>query len=81
MIIRLSFKTPDILDAVNEHVVMHCEVHDDHDRACWDCRETKMNAKHEAQNIKDRLGKFIQYDEYVTIEFDTEKGTATVVPL
>jgi len=24
--------------------------------------------------------KFVQYDEYVTIEFDTETQTATVVP-
>ena len=26
------------------------------------------------------LGKFVEYQEYVTIEFDTDAGTATVVP-
>lgn len=27
------------------------------------------------------VNKFIKYEEYITIEFDTEKATATVVPL
>lgn len=30
--------------------------------------------------VEDLLETFIKYDEYVTIEFDTEQGTATVVP-
>jgi len=27
------------------------------------------------------LDKFVEYNEYVRVEFDTEKGTATVLPL
>ncbi len=81
MIIRMTFKTPDVLDVVNEYVVMHCGEHDNYRASCWDCRETKANAKHEAQIIKEQLGKFIQYEEYVRIEFDIEKGTATVLSL
>lgn len=30
----------------------------------------------------DRLkAKFVEWDEYITVEFDTDKGTARVVPL
>ena len=32
-------------------------------------------------DVKQQLKKFIQYGECVTIEFDTEAGTATVVPI
>lgn len=27
------------------------------------------------------IDKFVEYNEYVRIEFDTDKGTATVLPL
>jgi len=32
------------------------------------------------QKVSDALGKWVEYGEYVTLEFDTEAGTATVVP-
>ena len=33
------------------------------------------------ENIKTAISKWVEYGEYITIEFDTTAGTATVVPL
>ena len=45
--------------------------------------ERESEAAHEARRdvIKDGIGKWVEYGEYITIEFDTTAGTATVVPL
>jgi len=32
------------------------------------------------KKINEQLGKWIKYSEYIFIEFDTELGTATVLP-
>ena len=34
-----------------------------------------------AEQIQEIADKFIEYGEYITIEFDTDKQSATVVPL
>ena len=36
--------------------------------------------KYEAEELREKLSKFVKYGEYVTIEVDTEEGTAKVVP-
>ena len=75
---QVTFKTP---DAVEDSIKDACGSLPGND--------------HEAPVIKGRLNpyhndvyacqqvaeKFVSYGEYVTIEFDTEKGTATVIPL
>ena len=45
--------------------------------------ERESEAAHEARRyaIKDGIKKWVDYGEYITIEFDTTAGTATVVPL
>jgi len=35
----------------------------------------------EVNTVRRVAEKFIEYGEYVTVEFDTDKGTARVVPL
>ena len=37
--------------------------------------------KDEKEAVKAVIDKFVEYDEYILIEFDTVKGTATVVGL
>jgi hypothetical protein len=37
-------------------------------------------AEIEAENAVEKCGRWVEYGEYVTIEIDTEAGTATVVP-
>jgi hypothetical protein len=54
MKIRLTFKTPDVLEHLSD---------EDNEQ----CRAV--------------IGKFIKYEEYVTIELDSENGSATVVPV
>ena len=79
---RLLFKTPDVLDgAFREHMDTHCEEHEEHDMRCDACCELEDKACQAISQIKDMAEKFVEYGEYVTIEFDTSAQTATVVPL
>lgn len=81
MKIKLTFKTPDVTGDIKDNFPEHCEVHEEYDFGCTACIDHKLEAKEEIQSIKSQLGKFIQYDEYITVEFDLNAGTATVVPL
>jgi hypothetical protein len=63
----LTFKTPNATDAIDDQLDVD---HNDGER-----REAlKASMTHLAH-------KFVQYDEYVRIEFDTETQTATVLPI
>lgn len=50
---KLSFKTPDVKDQLDEY-----------EEGSW---------------LKDVVDQWVEYGESVTIEFDTEAGTATVI--
>lgn len=80
---RVSFKTPDVLDSViEEQTDTHCENHfDGHDLNCNDCILLEEKACANVELIKGCAEQFIKYNEYITIEFDTEKDTATVIPI
>ncbi len=67
MTFQVTFKTPDaVLDAVSEAV----------SREYPDLPDEEWTEKRdEILRVTDR---FTRYGEYVTIEFDTEAGTATV---
>ena len=52
---KVSFKTPDVLDYALEDI-----------------------PEDDREAIKKKLAEWIEYGEYVTINFDLEKGTATV---
>lgn len=80
MNIRITFKTPDVLDILDNYVVKHCGDHDDYQQYCADCFNYKREANNKIKDFKNKLRKFILYDEYVSIDFDVETGTATVVP-
>jgi hypothetical protein len=43
----------------------------------WIAGGYDLNEEQE-EEIKEFLGKWVKYEEYVTIDFDTEVGTATV---
>ena len=62
MKINLTFKTPDCLDAVDEQV------------------EDKDFETHRAEckRIKERLKKWIEYEEYVRLIYDTDTDTCVV---
>jgi len=93
--IRVTFKTPDALDepckeagkATAEEVTDRdrLELLDDrgflsreHAEALDEDRERLT--EYWTKFYKESLSKWVKYGEYVTIEFDTLAGTATVVP-
>lgn len=79
---RLSFKTPDVLDqAFHDHMDTHCENCEEHDPRCDACCALEDKACQAISQIKDMADKFVEYGEYITIEFDTTAQTATAVPL
>ena len=65
--IRVVFKTPDAVDMAVQEAVQENTPVDIQDQA--------------AEQIKKSLEKFVRWGEQITVEFDTEAGTATVIPL
>lgn len=61
MKLRLTFKTPDVIDQFLDNLILE-------DDGVWN-----------KENIKDKLSKWIKYGEYITIEFDIDNQTATVI--
>jgi hypothetical protein len=76
MKLTVSFKTPDAA----EHAVF--EALEDHEdlEGIEDAEELLDKRLELEDGLKEALSKWIQYSEYVRIEFDTEAGTATVLP-
>jgi hypothetical protein len=71
MKIRVSFKTPDVVEnAIYGDLIQTFDEHNE---------ETLHILKERAQEILNQLTKWVRYGESITIEFDTEAGTATVL--
>ncbi len=72
---RVTIKDPDVLhDAIDEAVDKEvAELH-------LSAEEAEAVAELRREKVKDQVGKFVEYGEYYTIEFDTDAGTATVLP-
>jgi hypothetical protein len=72
---RVTFKDPDTLhDAIRDAVVSEVaklELDDDEREAVIDKR---------CEKVGDAVSKWFKWSEYVTIECDTDAGTATVIP-
>ncbi len=74
MKIVVSFKTPDALEyAIKEHLEAE-QVADD------DGMPDPENGHDDMfDELKEKLSEWVEYGECVSIEFDTEAGTATVL--
>lgn len=78
---RVMFKTPDAVSGAVGQVV-----HGETNRQLreggqdFDEEEFAAAADHILHNAIVFTRKWVKYGEYVTIEFDTEAGTATVIP-
>ncbi len=76
MKVRVTFKTP---DAVQDSVDREVERAVDH--VYRDGAESKQEAADDLRFQAVRaISKWVKYGECVTVEFDTEAGTATVIP-
>jgi hypothetical protein len=76
MKIRMAFKDPDcfseaVFDAVSREVSRIPGLSDGEARAIAAAR---------SNDVWEVLSRWVEYQEYVTIDFDTEAKTATVVP-
>jgi hypothetical protein len=78
---QVSFKTPYVLKHALEQASYDPDAQCDCGGSCVDCDRLSEIANNEAAAIIGVASKFIQYDECITIEFDTEAGTATVVQI
>ena len=77
MKIRILFKDPDgVYEAIEEAVKKSVQQMPDLDK---DEREVLVETRREHQG--NLLSKFIEYGEYLHVEFDTVAGTATVLPV
>lgn len=69
LILKLTFKTPDVMDQVDVQSLF----------LDLDNNDTFESREHLEEHIREKLSKWIEYGEYVRIEFDLDKGTATVL--
>lgn len=74
---KVTFKDPDgvyeSLDEAAEGLARDVVGVDDEERG--------EIAESRREKIKDFTERWIEYGEYLTVEFDTDEGTATVVPV
>jgi hypothetical protein len=82
MIFSLAFKTPGALDdLLYRYQDTHCEQHEEHNQDCNACGALEEEACHSIQEIKECAAKFVEFGEYVYIQFDTTQGTASVIQI
>jgi hypothetical protein len=77
MKIKITVKDPDgVYESINEAVkksVASIEGLEDFERE--EMEESRT------ESVGEKLSKWIEYGEYITVEFDTETGEATVIPV
>lgn len=74
---QLTFKTPDVMDKINDDITQHVLdlSHDDE----LDDEQTESLHYDIENECRELLDKFLNWGECLAVEFDTENGTATVV--
>ena len=83
MKIEVKFKTPYAGDSAikSELGSPGCVIHDEYFDTCHECEIALNASEHLKVEMRKCIDKFVQYDEYITVEFDTELGSAVVVPI
>ena len=73
---KVQLKDPDgFFDGVSDAIDASVESLD------LDADERDAVKERRRETVNKALEKWVQYSEYITLEFDTEAGTAIVVPL
>lgn len=76
MKLKLTLKDPDgVFEMIREAAESQVEAMEG-----LDDNEKESLIESRQEKIDEKLSKWIQYSEYIFIEFDTELGTATVLP-
>lgn len=77
MKIKITLKDPDgVYESIKEAAETSVSAVDGLSK-----KEREELAETRAEQIKEDCGKWVEWGEYVTIEIDTEAGTATVCPV
>ena len=77
MKIKITVKDPDgVYDSINATVKNSVAL-----IAGLDDDEREEMEESRAESVGEKLSKWIEYGEYITVEFDTETETAIVVPV
>lgn len=77
MKVRVTIKDPDVLD----DSVLEAVEESANGASGLDADERRALVKRRATRIRDELvEKWVEYGEYYVIEFDTDEGTAVVIP-
>ncbi len=71
----VTIKDPDCL-----HDAVHDAVKREVDALGLPEDEAELLVESREEKVRERVAKWVEYDEYYKIEFDTDAGTATVVP-
>lgn len=77
---RLTFKTPDVLDYLNQDPGP-CDKCFDCNQTCLACVRADCSSFVEHELQKQCAQKFVQYGECITVEFDTDNSSAIVIPI
>lgn len=74
----LTFKTPDVLDQALEELEYDPYTQCDCGGCCVDCERMGEQAQMDQREIRMLAKQFVRYGEYLTVDFDSVAGTATV---
>lgn len=81
MVFRVTFKTPNAFDLILEEITNTANV----EMAETEVEEHKNIIENQLQDnildIESIKDKFVKYGELITVEFNTDLNTATVVPI
>ena len=72
MKIQVTFKTPDTVEEAVKEALTSASENDSLDLVGREIQEDKAY---------ETIEKFVKFNEIITVEFDTDKGTAVVVPV
>jgi len=77
MKIQLTFKSPDAI----HYALKDCPELNPDPNINYTRKEELWDIEDKREEVKEIIGKFIEYGEYCTIEIDTETKEARVVPV
>lgn len=79
MKMRLTFKDPDVLADARDHILYTTKK-----QLMQELKLTEAGADAESEERYKKMdklvGQYMEYGEYITVEFDDEAGTVRVVP-
>jgi hypothetical protein len=74
MKVRVTMKDPDALDEALYEAVLKLQKPEDVSKEEW-----QLICEHRQAAAHDAIRPFMKYSEYITVEFDTDAHTATVI--